>query len=219
MRSQHLSGVLAELDKLDAALVPEATAGCGVPRRPSPASRAAHAAPRARRGSAGWPDLLAIVATFALIHGGGGGVDWHLVVPEFRERGHQAVAVDLPSDDESAGQVDYADAVVDAVGYRSDLVVVGHSSGASLRQLVCARVPVDLVVLLAAMIPAPGELFSDWWTNTGYREVRGRPTTTISLQSSLPRRDARMGREFPGAAPAVANADVAGGPDVVLNVP
>jgi hypothetical protein len=25
------------------------------------------------------------------------------------------------------------------------------------------------VVLLAAMIPAPGELFSDWWTNTGYQ--------------------------------------------------
>ena len=111
------------------------------------------------------------MATFALIHGGGGSAwDWHLVVPELRERGQQVVAVDLPSDDESAGWWDYADAVVDAIGYRSDLVVVGHSLGGFTAPLVCARVPVDLVVLLAAMIPAPGELFSDWWTNTGYRE-------------------------------------------------
>ena len=45
--------VLAELDKLDAALVPEADCGLWSSRRPSPASRAAHAAPRVRRGSAG----------------------------------------------------------------------------------------------------------------------------------------------------------------------
>ena len=30
------------------------------------------------------------MATFALIHGGGGGAwDWHLVVPELRKRGHE----------------------------------------------------------------------------------------------------------------------------------
>jgi hypothetical protein len=34
------------------------------------------------------------MATFALIHGGGGGVwDWHLVVPEQRKRGREPVAV------------------------------------------------------------------------------------------------------------------------------
>jgi hypothetical protein len=33
---------------------------------------------------------------------------------------------------------------------------------------VCSRVRVDLLVLVAAMIPSPGELFADWWTNTGY---------------------------------------------------
>jgi pimeloyl-ACP methyl ester carboxylesterase len=69
--------------------------------------------------------------------------------------------VDLPSEDESAGWWDYADAVVGAVGCRSDLVVVGHSLGSFTAPLVCARVPVHLVVLLAAMNPAPGELFSD----------------------------------------------------------
>ena len=43
----------------------------------------------------------------------------------------------------------------------SDLVAVGHSPRGFTATLVCARIPVDLVVLLAAMIPAPGELFSD----------------------------------------------------------
>jgi pimeloyl-ACP methyl ester carboxylesterase len=53
------------------------------------------------------------VATFALIHGGGGSSwDWHLVAPELRENGHDPVAVDLPSEDKSAGWSEYVDMVV-----------------------------------------------------------------------------------------------------------
>jgi pimeloyl-ACP methyl ester carboxylesterase len=112
-----------------------------------------------------------MVATFALIHGGGGSAwDWHLVTPELRERGHDSVAVDLPSENASAGWWEYADAVVQAVGDRGDVVVVGHSLGGFTAPLVCARIPVDLLVLVAAMIPSPGELFADWWANTGYEE-------------------------------------------------
>ena len=111
------------------------------------------------------------MATFALIHGGGGtSWDWHLVSPELREHGHDPVAVDLPSEDGSAGWWDYADTVVQAVADRSDLVVVGHSLGGFTAPLVCARVPAQLLVLVAAMIPSPGELFADWWTATGYEE-------------------------------------------------
>jgi len=107
-----------------------------------------------------------LVATFVLIHGGGGSSwDWHLVAPELRERGHDPVAVDLPSEDASADWSDYVDTVVQAVGDRSDLVVVGHSLGGFTAPLV----PADLLVLLAAMIPAPGERFDDWWENAGYR--------------------------------------------------
>ena len=40
------------------------------------------------------------------------------------------VAPDLPGDDDSAELEDYADAVVEAVGDRKDLVVVGQSFGA-----------------------------------------------------------------------------------------
>ncbi len=109
------------------------------------------------------------MATFALIHGGGGSAwDWHLVVPELRQRGHDPVAVDLPCEDESAGWREYAELVVEALGDRQNVVVVGHSLGGFTAPLVCARSTADLLVLVAGMIPAPGELFADWWTNTGY---------------------------------------------------
>jgi pimeloyl-ACP methyl ester carboxylesterase len=112
------------------------------------------------------------VAAFALIHGGGGSAwDWHLVAPTLRERGHDPVAVDLPSDDESAGWSECTDTVVRAVGDRSDLVVVGHSLGGFTAPLVCARLATKLLVLVAAMIPSPGELFSEWWRNSGYDET------------------------------------------------
>jgi pimeloyl-ACP methyl ester carboxylesterase len=111
------------------------------------------------------------MATFVLIHGGGGSAwDWHLVSGELRERGHNPVAVDLPSEDSSAGWWKYADTVVDAVGERSGVVVVGHSLGGFTAPLVCVRIPVELLVLVAAMIPSPGELFTDWWASTGYAE-------------------------------------------------
>jgi len=111
------------------------------------------------------------VATFALIHGGGGSAwDWHLVAPELHDHGHDPVAVDLPSEDDSAGWSEYADTVVQAVDDRNDVVVVGHSLGGFTAPLVCARAPVKLLVLVAAMIPSPGELFADWWTNAGYEE-------------------------------------------------
>ena len=109
------------------------------------------------------------MATFALVHGGGGSAwDWHLVMPELRARWHDPVAVDLPSEDETAGWSEYADAVVQAIGSRRRVVVVGHSLGGFTAPLVCGRIPVDLLVLVAAMIPSPRELFADWWRNARY---------------------------------------------------
>jgi pimeloyl-ACP methyl ester carboxylesterase len=114
------------------------------------------------------------MATFVLIHGAGDvGWYWHLVEAELRERGHDVVAPDLPCDDDSAGLPEYAAAVVDAIGDRTDLVVVAQSLGGYTAPLVCERVAVDLLVLVAPMIPAPGEAPADYWTNTRYEnEVR-----------------------------------------------
>lgn len=64
------------------------------------------------------------------------------------------------------GLNEYADAVVEAVGDRKDLIVVGQSYGGFSAPLVADRLQVDVLVLLAAMIPSPGETPEDWWTNT-----------------------------------------------------
>ena len=124
-----------------------------------------------------------LLATFVLIHGAGDvGWYWHLVEAELRERGHDVVAPDLPCDDDSAGLSEYADTVVDAIADRADLVVVAQSIGDFTAPLVCERVPVKLLVLVAPMIPAPGEAPADYWSNTGYEnEVRERYEDTIAL--------------------------------------
>jgi pimeloyl-ACP methyl ester carboxylesterase len=112
------------------------------------------------------------MATYVLIHGGGDSAwCWHLLAGELRERGHYVVAVDLPCEDESAGLWDYADTVADAIAGRGDLIVVGHSLGAFTAPLVCERAPVKLLVLVAGMVPAPGETGAEWWANTGYESV------------------------------------------------
>jgi pimeloyl-ACP methyl ester carboxylesterase len=112
------------------------------------------------------------MATFVLIHGAGDvGWYWHLVEPELRGRGHDVVAPDLPCDDDSASLPDYADAVLEAIGDRRDLVVVGQSYGGFTASLVADRRAVDALVFVAGMIPAPGEKPADWWTNTGYRQA------------------------------------------------
>lgn len=109
------------------------------------------------------------MSTFALIHGGGDvGWSWHLVVAELRARGHEAVAPDLPANDDSLTLEDYADAVVAAVGDRQDVIVVGHSFGGFTAPLVAERLSADALVLLAGMIPAPGEPPEKWWDATGY---------------------------------------------------
>jgi pimeloyl-ACP methyl ester carboxylesterase len=112
------------------------------------------------------------MATFAFVHGGGDvGWAWHLVENELRGLGHQTVAPDLPCNNPAASLVDYADAVVDAIADRRDVIVVGHSYGGFTAPLVAERVSAQALVLVAAMIPAPGETPAAWWENTGHRQA------------------------------------------------
>ncbi|PRB19109.1 alpha/beta fold hydrolase [Microbacterium sp. MYb62] len=109
------------------------------------------------------------MSTFVVIHGGGDvGWSWHLVAGELRARGHEVFAPDLPADDDALTLDDYADAVVELVGSRPDVVVVGHSFGAFTAPLVAGRLSADLLVLVAGMIPSPGESPEQWWANSGY---------------------------------------------------
>jgi alpha-beta hydrolase superfamily lysophospholipase len=111
------------------------------------------------------------VAAFAFIHGAGdAGWYWHLVMAELEKRGHDTVAPDLPCDDDSAGLPEYADTVAAAAGDRDGLVVVAQSLGGFVAPLVCDLIPVALLVLVAPMIPAPGEAPADYWSATGYAD-------------------------------------------------
>jgi len=113
------------------------------------------------------------MATYVLVHGAGGTDSWywHRVAPQLRALGHDVVAPDLPIDDATAGLEEFADVVVKAIGSRRDLILVAQSMAAFTAPLVCARVPVDLLVLVAAMVPAPGESANEWWTNTGWEQA------------------------------------------------
>jgi pimeloyl-ACP methyl ester carboxylesterase len=121
--------------------------------------------------AAGTPLLLSWsnkMAAFILIPGAGGAAwYWHRVVPLLRAARHEAIAVDLPGDDNQAGLSAYADRVVDAVGKQDDAVLVAQSLGGFTAPLVCERVPVRMLVFVNAMIPTPGETAGDWWDHTG----------------------------------------------------
>ena len=118
---------------------------------------------------------------FLLVPGAGGRAwYWHRLVPELERRGHRAVAVDLPADDDAAGLDAYAavataaldDLVAEGDGADGDAVVVGQSMGGLTAPLVAARRPVRLLVLLNAMVPRPGETGGEWWDAVGQAAAR-----------------------------------------------
>jgi pimeloyl-ACP methyl ester carboxylesterase len=113
-----------------------------------------------------------VTPPFVLVPGAGGRAwYWHRLAAELVERGHRAVAVDLPAGDDAAGLAAYADAVVWAIADRGPVVLVAQSMGGLTAPLVCSRVPVELLVLVNAMIPLPGETGGEWWAVTGQAEA------------------------------------------------
>jgi pimeloyl-ACP methyl ester carboxylesterase len=103
------------------------------------------------------------------------------VAAELEARGHDAVAVGLPANDDSAGWSEYADAVVEALRGRKGVVVVAASLGGFTAPIVCTRRRVELLVLLNAMIPAPGETGNDWGANTQSSAARRQYHARIGL--------------------------------------
>jgi pimeloyl-ACP methyl ester carboxylesterase len=113
------------------------------------------------------------VSTFVLLPGAGGSAwYWSRVVPLLAEAGHEAMAIDLPGDDQRAGLAEYARIVVDAVGDRGDVVVVAQSLGAFTAPLVMTDVRAESLIFVNAMIPVPGETPGYWWENTGAPQAR-----------------------------------------------
>ena len=112
------------------------------------------------------------MATYVLIPGAMGDPwSWHRVAPLLAARGHEVIAVDLPAEDDGAGLDAYCAVIERAIGDRSGVVMVAHSMGALSAPIVCARRPVDLLVLVAPMIPRPGETGGAWWAASGQVEA------------------------------------------------
>jgi pimeloyl-ACP methyl ester carboxylesterase len=111
------------------------------------------------------------MAKYILIHGAGDvGWYWHLVAEELQALGHEVIAPDLPVDDESATLNAYADSVIAAAGDGGKTIVVAHSFGGYTAPIVASRIPTDLILLVAGMVPSPGEPATEMFSNTGYQQ-------------------------------------------------
>jgi pimeloyl-ACP methyl ester carboxylesterase len=129
------------------------------------------------------------MTTFAFIHGAGDvGWYWHLVEAELRARGHDTVAPDLPIEDDTAGLAAYATAVVDAIRDPRDVVVVAQSFGGYVAPIVADRNKARLIVLVAGMVPSPGESAEEMFANTGWEpEPLEDSSTQATFYHDVPR--------------------------------
>ena len=122
------------------------------------------------------------MARYVLVPGAGGDAwYWHRVVPLLGARGHEALAVALPASDDRAGWSEYAETIVRTLDGRGPVVLVAQSLAGFSAPLVCGRVAVDLLVLVNAMIPLPGETGSAWWSDTGQEAAQRDYLATIRL--------------------------------------
>jgi pimeloyl-ACP methyl ester carboxylesterase len=102
------------------------------------------------------------VATFCLIHGAWHDPScWDQLVPSLEERGHEAIAPDLPLHDPKAGFDERIRPALEALdGVDGPVVVVGHSQGTAYSTLLAAAPPTALLVHLCPRLggfePPPG---------------------------------------------------------------
>ena len=110
---------------------------------------------------------------------------WHLVVPRLAERGHRAIAVELPADDDTKGLSDYAQAVLDAAGTAREVVVVASSLGAFTAPLVVGPLEATAVVLVNPMLPLPGETVGRLVRQHGCGRGTHRPCRTLGYPAEF----------------------------------
>lgn len=116
-----------------------------------------------------------MTSAYLLVPGAGGvAAYWRLVAADLERRGHKAVTVDLPGDDDSAALPEYVELIARAGQDLGDVVVVGQSMGAFSASLAAPQLATQRIVLVNPMIPAPGETPGQWWEATGQPEAKRR---------------------------------------------
>ena len=118
------------------------------------------------------------MTTFALVHGAWHGAwCWERLLEPLAQRGHGAVAIDLPAEDMEAGLDAYADIVAAFTApVDDDVIVVGHSLNGLILPLVAARRPVSALVYLCAFIPVEGQSMND--------QFRSSPEPVLTFEAS-----------------------------------
>lgn len=76
-------------------------------------------------------------------------------------RGHHAIAVDIEENDPSMDLGGFAAVVEAAMGNDADVILVAQLLGGFTAPMVSK--PVQMIVLVNAMIPRSGESPNDWW--------------------------------------------------------
>ena len=124
--------------------------------------------------------------TYALIPGAGGKAwYWHRVAPLLTDGGADAIAIELPADDDSADLSAYADTVCRALAaVTGPLILVGQSMGAFTAPVVAERIATGLIVLVNPMVPIPGEAPGQWWEATGQKPAMVDHLKRIGLSRS-----------------------------------
>jgi pimeloyl-ACP methyl ester carboxylesterase len=148
------------------------------------------------------------VITFGLVHGAWHGAwCWDLVAAELRERGHGAVAVDLPCDDPRAGAEAYAGVVLDALADADDVVLVGHSLGGLTIPVVAQERRIRAMVYLAPLLPTVGSSFDDCHAAEPDRLMPGLGAGQIPSEdgSSVWQPQAAIALMYPDAPPGLAD--------------
>ena len=81
-------------------------------------------------------------------------------------------------------------------------MLVAQSMGGFTAPLVCERVPVELLVLVNAMVPKPGETGHEWWTATGWEAEVGEIDFVESFFHDVPSdvKEAALAEELPQSA-------------------
>jgi pimeloyl-ACP methyl ester carboxylesterase len=118
-------------------------------------------------GGEGW-------TTFVLIPGAGADPRvFEATIEALHDLGQDGIAPPLPLDDPEAGPSAHAEAVIAALPdpRPRPLVVVGQSLGAYTAAIVADRIAPARLILLAPMIPKPGEAAGAWWEDTGHAEA------------------------------------------------
>jgi hypothetical protein len=149
------------------------------------------------------------MSTFVLVHGGAHGPwCWQLLEPELAERGHEAVAVDMPVDSPTARIADYVDAVCEQLppSLGADAILVGHSLAGRVIPHVAARQAVGALVYLCAALPelADGPVPTRARTDDGFRPDDPHRYDHDDLGRAVISVEAAIGRYYHDCAPDLA---------------